>query len=60
MGMTDTQRETAAQLLAETMVSTEWRDLHPFARAKYRTAILTIERIFARAQSEDASRKRGE
>ena len=42
----EARREIAAQMLASKMLSTEWRDLQPFTRAKYRTAILTMERIF--------------
>lgn len=44
--MTNEQRETAARILASRMMMADWQDLRPFTRAKYRTAILTMERIF--------------
>jgi len=46
MKMTEAQRETAARILASKMMFAEWQDLRPFTRAKYRTAIMTMERIF--------------
>lgn len=46
MKLTEAERETAARMLAEKMMMPDWQDLRPFTRAKYRTAILTMERIF--------------
>ena len=48
--LTPDQREAAAKALAAKMLSTEWTDLRPFTRAKYRSAILTMERIIRAAK----------
>lgn len=39
-----------AQALVRDWLSTEWTDLRPFTRAKYRSAILTMERIIRAAK----------
>lgn len=60
MKLTESQREFAAQQLAGRMFMGDWRDLQPFTRAKCRTAILTMERIFEQAAGRSALQREGE